>query len=188
MTWAEQQVFVPGENGAECQVAAGTLGGAWTAVAPPENSWAADPQNDVGVFYITLPPGSKFVLPAARGGKAVNRSAFLVEGPKSGPGAKVEGKAVPGGRAALTLRAEVACAFENDAGAAEAVHVLVLQGRPIGARSVVVCLPVCRRTRAAQPRAGLSSNRATQFTGNQRAVPSLPFLQPATCCASHHHH
>lgn len=134
MTWAEEQVFIPGDRGAECQVAAGRLAGVSNGVAPPTDSWGADPANDVGVFYITIPAGGGFTLPPAEGGAAINRSAFLVEGPEKGPGAKVEGKAVPGSRAALTLRADAPCRFENDAAASESVHVLVLQGRPIGAR------------------------------------------------------
>lgn len=135
MLWAEQARFLPGEGGAECQVAAGTLGGVSAAAPPPPDSWAADPANDVGVFYVTIPPGGRFVLPPAeRAPAAVSRSAFFVEGPTAGPGAKVGGQPVPGGRAAVSLRADAACAIENDAAAAAEAQVLVLQGRPISAR------------------------------------------------------
>lgn len=76
MLWAEAMPFLQGENGAECEVAAGSLGGA-SAGAPPPNSWAADPDHDVGVFYITIPPGGSFTLPPASRGAPVNRSALF---------------------------------------------------------------------------------------------------------------
>ena len=141
MTWAESMPFVQGENGAECEVAAGQLGSVRAACPPPPDSWASEPDSDVGVFYITLPPrGGRFVLPAATHGAAINRSAFVVQAPHlgidgatSGPSRiSAGGRELPeGGRATLTLRAELECEFLNEH-ASEAAHVLVLQGRPIG--------------------------------------------------------
>ena len=137
MSWAENMVFLAGENGAECEVAAGRLGAAAASTPPPPYSWAAEPHNDVGVFYVTLPPrGGRFVLPPAAEGAAVSRSAFVVEGATVGAsGVSIGGRALPaGGRAAAELRAELPCELLNEH-ASEAAHVLVLQGRPIGERT-----------------------------------------------------
>jgi len=134
MSWAETMTFVPGERGAECEVAAGRLGAAAAGTPPPPHSWAADARNDVGVFYVTLPAGGgRFVLPPAAKGAAVNRSAYVVEGATKGPsGVSVGGRAVPaGGRAAFELRGDLECELLNEH-ASEPAHVLVLQGRPIG--------------------------------------------------------
>jgi len=91
--------------------------------------------------------GSQFNLPPAAHGAAINRSAFLVEGPKAGPGARVGGQPAPaGGRASFELRGDAPCLLENAAGASDAVHVLVLQGRPIGE-------PVAQAPSLAPPRA-----------------------------------
>ncbi len=133
MTWAEQMTFLSGEGGAECEVAAGRLGGVAAGAPPPPHSWAADARNDVGVFLVTLPPGSRFTLPPAEEGAAVNRAAYVVEGPTQGAGARIAGVAVPGGRGELTLRGDAACVMENAAASGAPVQVLVLQGRPIGA-------------------------------------------------------
>jgi redox-sensitive bicupin YhaK (pirin superfamily) len=143
MYWAETMQHAQGEGGASCEVSAGVLGSpplAAASAAPPPHSWAADEANDVGVFLCTLPPGSRFELPPARGGAGVNRMAYVVEGATGGPagdcGVRVGGEPVParggfGGRAAFALRGELPCLLENRH-ASEEAQVLVLQGRPIG--------------------------------------------------------
>ena len=134
MRWAEEMEFLRGEGGAECEVAAGTLGGA-SGGPPPPDSWAADPAHDVGVFFVSLPPGSSFTLPPAATGAAPNRVAYLVEGPTDGARAarvRVGGVAAKGGRGSFTLRAELPCPMENANADGEDAHVLVLQGVPIG--------------------------------------------------------
>jgi redox-sensitive bicupin YhaK (pirin superfamily) len=136
--------FLAGTGGAECEVAAGTLGSA-TAGAPPPHSWAADAANEVGVFHITLPPGGTFELPAALHGAAINRAAYIVEGPTEPRSLLfVGGAPVPGGRGTLVLDASQPCLFENQhpLGTAD-VHALVLQGRPIAEPVVQVRVPRC---------------------------------------------
>jgi hypothetical protein len=130
MTWAEEMRFVPGDGGAECEVAAGTLNGISPPVAPPPHSWAADASNDVGVFYLTVPPGGSFTLPPAVFGGAINRTAYLVEGPTDGKSVTVDGTPIKGGRAEMVLDASRPCSFACTGGA-EVAHILVLQGRPI---------------------------------------------------------
>ena len=60
-------------------------------------------------------------------------AAQIEQGPVKSSALIVGGKAVPG-RGALTLRPDQPCLFDNGAAPAgsEIVHVLVLQGRPIG--------------------------------------------------------
>ncbi len=47
---------------------------------PPPSSWAADPNNEVSVWLIELKEEGKFVLPRAKGGDAINRSVYFLEG------------------------------------------------------------------------------------------------------------
>jgi redox-sensitive bicupin YhaK (pirin superfamily) len=159
-------VFVPGEGGAECEVAAGTLGGVQAGGASPQHSWAADASNDVGVFLVTLPPGSSFTLPPAAVGAKANRAAYVVEGPTDATRAakvRVGGTPVPRGRAAFTLRAELPCLLENDNSDGDAVHVLVLQGVPIG-EPVAQRGPFVMNTDAELAQA-FADYRTTQFGG-----------------------
>ena len=136
-----------------------------TAPPPPPDSWASRPDSDVGVFYVTLPPASSFTLPAAKFGAAINRTAYVVEGPRGADanGVRVGGTAVPKGRASFVLRADVPCVLENGAGSAEPVHILVLQGRPIG-QPVAQSGPFVMNTQAEIAKA-YSDYRATQFGG-----------------------
>jgi redox-sensitive bicupin YhaK (pirin superfamily) len=125
MLWAEQ---IPRRTVVDAQgrksvltLVAGDFDG--TALpAPPKNSWAADPRNDVAIWMLEMSPGATVTLPPARSG--TNRSLFLV----SGSGLHVGGRVVPRsnlvevlGDAPLPLSADT-----------ERLEVLVLQGQPIG--------------------------------------------------------
>ncbi|MCS6822659.1 MAG: pirin family protein [Cytophagaceae bacterium] len=59
------------------EVIAGTLYGQ-TAPAPPPNSWAADPSNEVAIYNMILETGATFVLPKAS--SSVNRVVYLYQG------------------------------------------------------------------------------------------------------------
>ena len=136
MTWAEQMRVVSGAGGAECQIAAGTLGNASASIGPPPHSWGADPAHDVGVFIITIPPGGSFTLPPAATGAQAHRMAYLVEGPTDKENANrmtVGGVPAPGGRGVFTLRADVAAECTNAAspGEGHTALILVLQGQAI---------------------------------------------------------
>ena len=133
MTWAEQMHVIPGTGGAECQLAAGTLGNATANIGPPPHSWGADPAHDVGVFLITVPPGGSYTLPPATTGALAQRTAYLVEGPTDKENASrmtIGGVPGPGGRGVFTLRADVATPCVNAAvpGEGHTALILVLQG------------------------------------------------------------
>ncbi|HRD39761.1 MAG TPA: pirin family protein, partial [Bacteroidia bacterium] len=49
-----------------------------TAVAPPPDSWAADPKNEVAVWNIKMQAGATFTLPKASAG--INRTLYFYEG------------------------------------------------------------------------------------------------------------
>ncbi len=172
MTWAERMQFVPGLGGAECEVAAGELAGVRSGAAPP-HSWAADPANHVGVFYIALPPGgSAFTLPPLPAGvrdvARIARAAYVVEGGTEAAGGAeggtvtVAGMPVPRGRAHLTLDPQVAVEFCNPH-PTERASVLVLQGRPID-EPVAQHGPFVMNTRAEIAQAFADYER-TQFGG-----------------------
>ena len=168
MTWAENMLFLAGTGGAECEVAAGNIGGA-AAGAPPPHSWAADDANEVGVFYITLPPGGAFQLPPAKHGAAINRAAYLVEGPTD-PDSRVlvGGAPVLGGRGTLVLDASQPCLFENgNKAGTHSAHVLVLQGRPIG-EPVVQHGPFVMNDEGGSRRHSMTSSARSSVVGHGR--------------------
>lgn len=100
---------------------AGELDGV-KAPDPAPNSWAADPNNEVAIWTITMQPGAQWTLPAASEG--VNRTLYFFEGETM----KVAGREVPVKRA-VELRTDQAMPLEN--GVSEG-QLLLLQGRPIG--------------------------------------------------------
>jgi quercetin 2,3-dioxygenase len=130
MYWSENINFLEGENGARCEVSAGSLGSISASGSPPPFSWASDPKNDVGLFLATLPANSKIEIPPATEGAAINRMAYLVEGALEGETSFVGGKCVPGGRGFVDLRADLPVLLENRHESTE-MWVLMLQGRPI---------------------------------------------------------
>lgn len=97
--------------------------------APPKDSWAADPANDVAVMHIVLQPGSSLTLPKANQGGSINRSLFYVEGESNVlavDGQQVEDKVAIEVDAAKVIQLVVS----NDATTPS--ELLLLQGRPIG--------------------------------------------------------
>lgn len=102
--------------------------GVETNNAPPPDSWAADVDNDVAVWHITVQPGGKMTLPPANTGKNVNRSLFYVEGAESAM--QVGGKAIPA-KSVIAVEADEELELEMDADATEAGEFLLLQGKPI---------------------------------------------------------
>lgn len=63
----------------EIEVIAGQFGDS-KAPAPPPNSWAADPRNEVAIWNIKLEAGAEFSIPAASAG--VNRVLYIYQGEK----------------------------------------------------------------------------------------------------------
>jgi hypothetical protein len=120
MLWSETIPTITPAPGVEIDVMAGRIGDA-VAPAPPPDSWAADPTNELGIWLIRLEPGSSWTIPTSDG--TVNRMVHHVEGGVvfadeypvgAKQGARLDGS-VP-----VTLKA-------GD----EWVEVLILQGRPI---------------------------------------------------------
>ena len=121
MFWSEE---VPKqlnqEPGVELTVVAGRKG-KLTPPAPPPESWAADPQNEVAIWTLKLNTNSFCELPAASPGTL--RSLYFFEGETLG----VSGQSVGVGHR-IDVSAEFPVSLRNDAGPAQ---VLVLQGKPI---------------------------------------------------------
>lgn len=160
MFWAERMVKVPGTAGAEATVVVGRLGDAVSAGDAPEHSWARDPEHDVGVFWIALPPGgSSFTLPPAAGGASTKRSLHLVEAGRSS--VAIGGQRMPG-PVQMLARGDAEVKIVNGDPEAEA-QVLVLQGKPIG-EPVAQRGPFVMNTEAEIAQA-FRDYRATQFGG-----------------------
>jgi redox-sensitive bicupin YhaK (pirin superfamily) len=76
MLWHED-IPVVKQEGVQLRIIAGS----WAdgkKVAPPPNSWAANPKNEVGIWEISMDPGAGLDLPVT--GNSVNRSLYLYEG------------------------------------------------------------------------------------------------------------
>ncbi len=91
------------------------------APAPPPDSWAADPKNEVAVWNIKMEAGAHWTLPAAS--KGINRTIYIYEG----KGITIAGQHIDSYQAVqLEGSAEVPLIAGQ-----EAVSILLLQGRPI---------------------------------------------------------
>ncbi|MDX2134260.1 MAG: pirin family protein [Saprospiraceae bacterium] len=109
-------------NNTEAEVIAGTLLGQ-TAPAPPPDSWAADPANEVAVFNLKMAPGATFTLPKTSPG--VNRTLYFYKGSQI----TLSGMKVDRYHSAV-VEASVVLPIVNSG--AEEARILVLQGKPIG--------------------------------------------------------
>lgn len=92
-----------------------------TAVAPPPDSWAADPKNEVAVWNIKMQTGATFTLPKASAG--INRTLYFYEGNQI----KLSGNTITKYHA-VQLKSDVEVIIE---GGAEETSILILQGKPI---------------------------------------------------------
>lgn len=133
--WAEEQPTTVFGGADEPKTTVTVVGGrlaGMTSVAPPPDSWAADPANDVVVATLRLQRGARWVLPAATPG--INRTLyFFVADPVASRGASltVDGTRLTRAPSSVTLRSDVDVELFAD-GACD-VEALLLQGRPIGA-------------------------------------------------------
>ena len=125
MLWRENipRLLLRDDKGLEIRVeiVAGTLEGA-SAPPPAPDSWAAQPENEVAIWYIQMSPGASWTLPPASGG--INRSLYFFEGEQI----NLDGTSVSSGHG-LDLRPDQALSLLN--GKQEG-RLLLLQGRPIG--------------------------------------------------------
>ncbi len=105
----------------EVEVIAGKLGSV-AAPAPPPDSWAADPKNEVGVWNIHLDPQVEWRLPAASAG--INRTLYFYQGESI----DVAGTRIPRYHSVEVLASESVVIRNGN----HPSKILVLQGRPIG--------------------------------------------------------
>ena len=86
MHWGEEVPKIVTADGLTSGVLyAGELMGR-RGLPPPPDSWAFDADNEVGVLHLTLKPGGEISLPPARGGQAINRQVYFLEGSQLGVG------------------------------------------------------------------------------------------------------
>jgi redox-sensitive bicupin YhaK (pirin superfamily) len=103
------------------EIVAGAIGD-HKAPAPAPDSWAADPDNEVAIWYIQMEKEAIWSLPAASPG--INRSLFYYQGERFDIG----GVHIESGNL-IELSAHVEAQIRN--GSSES-RILLLQGRPIG--------------------------------------------------------
>ncbi|MFO1414842.1 MAG: pirin family protein [Burkholderiales bacterium] len=123
------------------------------ALAPPPESWAADPASDVSIATIAMAPHATWTLaPTAAG---TRRRLYFFRGAKL----VVAGQEVRRGHM-VEVRADAPCTLVNGD---EAADVLLLQGRPIG-EPVAQYGPFVMNT-PAEIHQAFADYRATQFGG-----------------------
>ena len=133
---------------------AGELEGAGKPLAPPPDSWAAQPGADVAIWTVRMEPGARWTLPAARG-DGTRRTLYFFKG----DAATVGGQAVHG-PVAIEVRADTPVELVNGEVQGE---FLLLQGKPI-AEPVVQYGPFVMNTQAEIMQA-MQDYRRTQFGG-----------------------
>ena len=136
----------------EVTVTAGQLGDV-VPPAPPPRSWAARVESDVAIWQIRMDAGARWTLPRATAG--VHRVLYFFRGSALSVGTEV---APPGH--AIQLRPEVDAPL---AAGADAVELLLLQGRPIG-EPVAQYGPFVMNTRA-EIQEAFADYQRTQFGG-----------------------
>ena len=128
MHWAPQiNSFTSNDGKTSVVVWAGELMGA-RGNPPPPASWASDPANEVGVWFLTMRPGASFTLPPAAAGRGVNRTLYFFEGDAASVGSSTNLTR----HSAVTLDASSPADLSVPAGAGKDTLFLVLQGKPIG--------------------------------------------------------
>jgi quercetin 2,3-dioxygenase len=158
MFWNAQvpkRVFRDGEGRrTEVAVIAGRLADT-EPLAPPPDSWAADPQSDVAIWTVHMERGAAWTLPPAAGADTRRTLYFF-----AGDSAMIAGELVEGPKAiSLAGDAEVPI-ITGEGGACE---FLLLQGRPL-AEPVAQYGPFVMNTQQEIMQA-LQDYRRTQFGG-----------------------
>jgi quercetin 2,3-dioxygenase len=134
------------------EVIAGTLY-EHTAPAPPPNSWAADPANEVAILNLKMEAGATFVLPKAKSG--VNRVLYFYEGEQL----TLHGQTIAKYHS-VVVKADIDLTIENGTTNAS---ILVLQGMPIG-EPVIQYGPFVMNTKA-EIQEAFQDFHATRFGG-----------------------
>ena len=139
-------------NSTTVEVIAGKLPG-HVAPAPPPDSWAADPANEVAILNMRLEPNATFTLPKASPG--VNRVLYFYMGQQ----VAFSGQAIQPYHS-VVVHADMDIEIAN--GAAE-TRILLLQGKPIG-EPVIQYGPFVMNTKQEIQQA-FEDYHATQFGG-----------------------
>ncbi|MDD2544745.1 MAG: pirin family protein [Burkholderiaceae bacterium] len=136
-------------------VVAGALPGAADPLAPPPESWAAQPEGDVAIWTLRMEPGAQWTLPAAQG-QGTRRMLYYF----GGEGLRLASVDLPA-HAALEVVAGQDLVLTNTG--ATPVECLLLQGRPIG-EPVAQYGPFVMNT-PQEIQQALQDYRRTQFGG-----------------------
>lgn len=127
MHWKEDIPVFKGDDNAEATVWAdgsGLLDA--KALAPPANSWASDPDNEICVWHIKIQPGGSFSIPPAKAKSEINRQLYWIEGKDL-----VINKSKVSMHAALKLDASSEETVLKNRDESSITECLMLQGRPI---------------------------------------------------------
>lgn len=141
------------EKSIEIEVIAGQFLGK-TAPTPPPHSWAAEPENHVGVYNIKMEAGSHFLLPKTE--KGINRTIYFYQG----SGLEVESSDIPFYHA-VEVNPEMELEIKNTGN--DEARLLILQGKPIN-EPVVQHGPFVMNTRE-EIREAFEEYHQTQFGG-----------------------
>ncbi len=120
MFWSDDVPKFEAAEGVRLNIAAGEFAGRG-APTPPEDSWARDPQNEVGIVSIALAPRAEYRLVGASRG--VRRALYFFEGSELKIGSR---EIPPRSRIRVAGDQELMLSSENGA------ELLLLQGKPIG--------------------------------------------------------
>lgn len=128
MFWADQiptlKVKDSAGNSTTVTVIAGELEGAAAPLSPPPDSWASNPDADVGIWIIQLDPGAKWVLPGAANAEAA-RMLYFYKGKQLDAGEDTLAE-----RHIALVKSTEQIELHNPTDAP--IEVLMLQGKPIG--------------------------------------------------------
>ncbi len=124
MLWKEQipEFVERDERGRETriEIVSGSMG-SLKALAPPPDSWAASPVNEVSIWYFQMEAGANWVLSGAS--KGINRSIYFFEGETIGIGSQIIRS-----NNAIEVKADQKLAIKNGSSSG---RFLLLQGKPI---------------------------------------------------------
>lgn len=124
-----------------------------TPPSPPPSSYASRPDSDVAIWTLSLAPGARYTLPAAREGS--NRTLYFFRGSRLTVGSREVSV-----RHLVELHAHVETPIANGP---EPTELLILQGKPIG-EPVAQHGPFVMNTRAELQQA-YSDYQRTRFGG-----------------------
>lgn len=133
------------------------IAGEWgdtRSLTPPPDSWASEPESELGICTLKMAAGAQWTLPPARNAHTRRKLYFFV-----GASLMVDGMTVPA-QSAIEIRADQVCSLVNGDQVSE---ILVLQGRPIG-EPVAQYGPFVMNT-AAEVQQAFTDYRRTEFGG-----------------------